>query len=343
MEDPNGIMVISIDVELSWAREGSDGRRRHEELADARRAVPILLDLFSDYGVRATWAMVGFLFCHCRDEILENLPPRLPTYQNTRRSNYARLATIGETEADDPYHYAPSLIEQIAECPGQEVASRSFANFNCYDPGQDEEDFAADLQAAICVARRRGIMLRSFVFPHNRVRHDYLETCRRAGITAYRGRPRVWPYDVEDGDESSRIGDRIRGLARRLDAVAPITGSRCVLDETSVVEMPVNVCATRRLQPLRGRSRWLVPLRRHRIFRDLDCAAHEGKIFHLWWHLRDLGVGLEDELDEMRRLLDRFAGWRRLQRLESVTMHEVVMGRRERPEGGFPQGRARSL
>lgn len=343
MKRPSGRMVISIDLELSWAGSSRATGEHSHHLLDARRAVPILLQLFSDYGVRATWAGVGFLFCRSKDEILENLPSRLPAYQNIRRSTYSRLARIGESEADDPFHYAPSLIDQIAECPGQEVASRTFSNFDCLDEGQDAEDFAADLQAAIKVARRRGIILRSFVFPDNRVRRSYLDICRKMGITAYRGRPRVWPY-VMDDDDDSKVGDGIRRLARRLDAVLPVTGSRCVLDEMSAVETPVNVCGTRRLQPLSGRSRWLIPLRRRRIFKELDSAAHNGGIFHLWWRLGDFGRDLDAELDEMRRLLERFAGWRRLQRMESITMHEVVMGRRESAEGQWPgEGRVRSI
>lgn len=324
-------MVISIDLELAWAKDAHRAESTVESLLDARRAVPILLQLFTEYGVRATWAALGFLFCRSKDEILENLPTRLPAYQNSEHSAYSRLASIGESEVDDPHHYAPSLIDQIAECPGQEVASRTFSNFDCFDDGQDEEDFAADLHAAISVARRRGIILRSLVFPENRVRRAYLSTCRRAGITAFRGRPHIWPYGLEDSDDGGRVTQGIRRLASRLDAVVPLTGSRCVLDETSAVQRPVNVAATRRLQPMAGHSRWLMSLRRRRIFREVDSAAHNGGIFHLWWRLQDFSAGLDDELDELRRLLERFAGWQRLQRLRSVTMHEVVMGRRDSP------------
>ena len=323
-----GKLVISLDLELFWGerlfRRLEDCR---DELLSARRAVPALLELFSDHRIRGTWAVVGFLFCRSRDELLNCMPARLPTYPDHHRSPYAHIARIGEDERDDPVHYAPSLVDQIAGCPGQEIACHTFSNFPCRDEHRWRSEFDADLQAAIAVARRRDIILRSLVFPDNRVHRDYLDVCRRRGISAYRGRPPSWPYQAGELEGRSMLMRGVRRWVRSADAVVPLTGTRCVARSSGGDDPPVNVPATRRLRPFAGRNRrWLAALQRRRMFAELDSAARNGGIFHLWARVRDFGRGLTAMCRELRRLLERFDAWRRVAKMESVTMHEVVTG-----------------
>ncbi len=321
-------LIVSLNMQLYW---GLKNRRRLDDcradLLAARRAVPKLLKLFSSYGVRATWAPVGFLFCRSKDELLDSLPARLPAYQDIERSPYSHIARIGDGEDDDPCHYAPSLIERIASAPGQEIASHTFANFYCLEEGQSGDEFEADLRAAVDVARRRGIILRSLIFPENQIEPAYLEICQRLGISAYRGNPQPWPYQPVSSARSTSLAGDLRRWLRLLDAVAPITGTRCVSARTPLAGTPVNVPATRRFRPFAATNRWLSALQRRRIFGEMDDAAHRSGLFHLWFPLRDMGRRPPEQLDELRRILDRFHGWRRLGRMESVTMHEVVMGR----------------
>lgn len=324
--------VVSLDLELFW---GLYAGHQLDECAGvvetARRAVEDLLETFSAYRVRATWAPVGFLFCRSKDELLEHLPAHLPAYRHAGLSPYAQLARIGESEKDDPYHYAPSLIDRIAATPGQEVASRTFANFRCLEDGQKAVEFEADIRAAVQVARRRGIIVRSLVVPGNQIDADYLRRCRRLGISAYRGRPDPWPYRAQQRWRTGGLKTGLSRVARALDTVVPVTGTRCVADGVSGRDVPINVPATRRLRPFVDRHRWWSAMHRRRIFSELDCAARTGGLFHLWWHVRDFGRKPSAQIDGLRRLLDRFHGWRKLGRMESVTMHEVAMGRDHRP------------
>ena len=322
-------LVISIDLELFW---GMQNRRRLDgaryDLLQARRAVPMLLALFSEYAVRATWASVGLLFCESKDQMLEYLPTRLPVSEDMAVSPYAHIARIGESEADDPFHFAPSLIDRVAQVPGQEVASHSFANFSRTRHGEsvDPQVFEADLRSAIGVARRRGIMLRSLVFPDNRISADILDICRRLGITAYRGDPSAWPYNRKRERGMSGVRRELRRWARALDSVAPVTGHRCVSPPLRGAKSPVNVAATRQIYPLIDRSRWLATMQRRRLLSELDWSAKKGGRFHIWWRVRDLTPHMDEKFDEIRQLLDRFDSWRRLGKMESVTMHEVAMG-----------------
>lgn len=318
-------LVISLDLELFW---GHWPRRRPDDCRDdllaARRAVPTLLDLFSDHRVRVTWPVVGFLFCRSKDELLSSLPRRLPTGGHPRQSPYAHIARIGENEHDDPIHYAPSLVDAIAAQPGQEVACHTFSNFA---QQTQTTQFRSDLKAAIDVARRQDIILRSLVFPDNRVCDDALQICRSLGISAYRGRPPSWPYISGDLEERGLMFNQLRRWVRAADAVVPLTGTRCVASHAGAESPPVNVPATRRLRPFAARGRpWLAAMQRRRLFTEMDWAARNEGIFHLWGRVRDFGRHLTRTCDELSRILDRFDRWRQRGEMESVTMHEVVMG-----------------
>ena len=318
-----GKFVISIDLELFWGlHHRAEIDRWRQGLLVARQAVPRVLELFEGYQVRATWAALGLLFCRDRDEILENLPRRLPAYHAPKISPYAHIAEIGDDEEEDPWHFGASLLEQICTARGQEIATRTFANFRCLQQGQHGPDFEADLRAALGIARRWGLLVRSLVFPGGQVRSSYLDICRRMGISAYRGNPPIWPYGPRLADER----DHLRRWARRADAVLPITGTRCVLDEEPKKGTPVNVPATRRLRNLGALAGLAAPVQRQRIFAELDCAARKGGLFHLHWFDRDFAGRPKPMIELLQAILERFDGWRRLGRMESYTMHDVVMG-----------------
>ena len=145
-----------------------------------------------------------------------------------RLSPYPRIGQIGPNERQDPYHYGLSLIEQIRDCPGQEIGTHTFSHYYCLEPGetedgQSEATFRADLLAARRAAERLGITPRSLVFPRNQYRADYLEACRAAGLEVVRGNHPAWWFRAES--RSARGPGQARLPAeRRLPAdLAPRT------------------------------------------------------------------------------------------------------------------------
>ena len=54
----------------------------------------------------------------------------------------------GDSEADDPYHYALSMALRIAAVPGQEIATHTFSHYYCLEDGPSVQDFERDLEAA---------------------------------------------------------------------------------------------------------------------------------------------------------------------------------------------------
>ena len=154
-------LVISLDFELMWGvRDQLSIAQYGSNVRGVRKALPRILDLFERFGIRATWATVGFLFCETRDDLIASLPPLRPDYRQKAFSNYLYLDEVGNSEKDDPYYFGFTLLKDIQRCPGQEIATHTFSHYYCLEEGQTPDQFKADIDAAVVVAVRQGIELK---------------------------------------------------------------------------------------------------------------------------------------------------------------------------------------
>ncbi len=324
--------MISLDFELHW------GVRDHQaangpyqaHLLGARMAVEHLLDLFTEYEVAASWATVGFLFASSKRALEAASPSVRPAYENARLDPYTE--PVGESEAGDPLHFAPSLIERICRTPRQEIGTHTFSHYYCGEPGATPDSFEADLHAAQRIAQAEGLALRSIVFPRNQSGADYVRRLPAAGIDVYRGNPPGRLWQVEVGAEGRRLGRRV---GRMLDTYLPVDGDDTVGWE-SVLESGglANVKASRFLRPYDPRLAALEPLRLRRITRSLAHAARRGRIYHLWWHPHNFGVHLDENLAVLRQILAAFAEARDRYGMVSLSMEGVA----DRARAGVEEG-----
>lgn len=300
MSSPHGIFTISLDFELYWGvRDKRALESYRANLLGVRHAAPRLLEAFDKAGARATWATVGFLFFDEKEELLAHLPAERPTYSNPNLSPYPSLDLIGPNEKADPCHFARSLVRQIAACEGQEIGSHTFSHYYCLEDGQTDSQFRADLEAAKTAARLLDLELKSLVFPRNQFNAHYLEICREAGFTAFRGNPSSWFYRGQKDEDESLAK---RG-ARLVDSYLPISGSNT---HRLVPAQPTDVPASRFLRPANRRLVALDGLRLERITAEMTQAARKGLLFHLWWHPHNFGAATGENLEFLGRILAHY-------------------------------------
>jgi peptidoglycan/xylan/chitin deacetylase (PgdA/CDA1 family) len=315
-----GAFVVSLDMELHWGvREATavDGGYR-ANLLGARQAIPALLDLFGEFEVAATWAVVGFLFAATKEELEAYIPAVKPAYVRPELSAYDE--PIGADETSDPFHFGRSLVDRVRKSPRQEVASHTFSHFYCLEPGSDEMAFRADIEAALAIATAQGIKLQSIVFPRNQLNPDYLGTLGDLGVLAYRGYQPGRIYHARDEDER-RWWLRILRLA---DAYVNLSGPGLHDWPAESPSGVTNVAASRFLRPYHPRLRGLDPLRRRRIVRAMREAAATGRLFHLWWHPHNFGLNTTANLAFLRTILEEYASLRNSHGMLSLTMAEVA-------------------
>jgi peptidoglycan/xylan/chitin deacetylase (PgdA/CDA1 family) len=319
-----GGFVLSLDFELMWGVRDQTTRERYgANILGARQIIPRLLELFSRRQIACTWATVGLLFFSHKDDMEAALPEVRPIYRDRRLSPYPYMARVGRSESTDPYHYGLSLIRQIMDAPGQEIGSHTFSHYYCLEEGQTLEAFQADLAAAISVASKLGLNLKSMVFPRNQYSSRHVDLCRAADILAYRGTEQHPMYRA-----TAQSGvTKARRAIRLLDSYLNLTGYHASVPSPNggVVDIP----SSRFLRPYNGRLTVMEPLRLDRILKAMRFSAASNSTYHLWFHPHNFGinqdaniVALERIVDEFERLRDRFS-W------QSFTMADLAKALRQ--------------
>ena len=174
-----GKMVISLDFELYWGVTDSKSIDAYQSnILGVQSVIPKLLHLFDQYQIKATFAIVGFLFCHNKKELLEHLPKTLPQYKNKKLSPY--INHVDKMKDDDltrAYYFAPELIQLIKNYSQHEIATHTFSHYYCLEAGQQATDFFYDLEAALKIASEYQVNITSIVFPRNQYNKTCLNLC----------------------------------------------------------------------------------------------------------------------------------------------------------------------
>lgn len=310
---PHGTFVISLDFELHWGiRDKFALPDCKDRMLRTRRVIPKILALLTKYQAEATWATVGLLFADGREQALEAMPTTLPRYQRAHLSPYAELERTGLSEEDDPFHFAPSLIEEVASTSGQEIGTHTFSHFYCCERGVDAEAFRADLVASKRIAENSGYQntCASLVFPRNQYNAMAIGVARELGIRAYRPNKNHWAYTPCADEKETKL----RRAVRLGDAFVPLTGRDAFAPPSDGAPLPIY--ASRFLRPYSKKTGGSLG----RITSGLRDAARSHRIFHLWWHPHNFGRDEEANLERLEHVLDAHQDLRRSHGMKSLSM-----------------------
>ena len=316
-----GKFVISLDFELLWGvrdKETPDTYGRN--LMGVWKAIPEMLETFEKHKVKGTWATVGFLFASSKNELLNYCPVNKPNYINKNLSPYnGHFELLQETEEKDKYHFASQLIDLILKYPEQEIATHTFSHYYCLERGQTKEDFKSDTEAAIEIAKKKKINIKSLVFPRNQFNDEYLEIIKNLGITSYRGNERVWFYNAASGEE-----EKLKKRAFRiLDTYMNISGYNCYSLEELKKKEPFDIPSSRFLRPYSPKLKRLEGLRLRRILKSMTYAAKRGEVFHLWWHPHNFGINQKENLNFLNSVLKHYTILNEKYGFESLSMKDL--------------------
>lgn len=316
-----GALVVSLDFEIHWGvrdHKPADGDYRPHLLGE-RQSVPAMLEIFREFEVAATWATVGFLFARSKADLEKYKPAILPEYKNAALFPYDQ--EVGDDEAADLLHYAPSLIELIRRTPRQEIGTHTYSHYYCLEAGQTHESFAADLQSAVRIAADYGIRPTSIVFPRNQHNPAYEDVLREQKIVCFRGNPNAWMYQVSENNGKNPLFR----AARLADAYVNLSGTNTIKweDVWSGGET-ANVPASFFLRPFSEKIKGLENLRLKRLSESVRHAAKNKEIFHLWWHPHNFGVNLDENIGFLRKLLEVYRECRERYGMQSLTMTETA-------------------
>jgi len=313
-----GTLIVSLDFELFWGMlDCSTLEDYGENVLGGRRAIPELLKLFQKYDIHATWAAVGFLFAKDYEELKTYFPEgnSLPTYRDHALTPYPLFEKIGQNEQDAPWFYGQSLLQLVAQVPGQEIGSHTFSHYYCREQGQTPEQFAADMRAAKKIAEDHGYAVTSVILPRNQCEPEYTEVLRDLGFTAYRDEENDWIHE--------KISIRpLKRLLRLADVYFPLTGLGGYVPENE--DGIWNLVGSRMYKPILKPLRFLERVKLLRIKQQMRHAAKHGLTFHLWWHPHNIGVETGAHLQQMEEIFRYYSELREKYGMRSLNMREVV-------------------
>jgi len=287
--------VISLDFELRWGvhdRLGFNLDSYRENLEGARDVVPVLLKLFSDRNIRATWACVGALGCKDWDDYFARAP-KPPKYHNP---SLAIKPQYAELDPEGHLHFAPELLQAIYHIPGQELSTHTFSHIYMREPGITAEDVKADLSAVFSLWKEHfGSSPKSLVFPRNQF--AFLDVVRESSVQIWRGNEPPWYYNR---NETSTNQLYPRAL-RLIDSLNPFVKRASALEYDSGLYMTRASLFLRVNLPC---TAWALHVLRVR--REIE-ALRPGEIFHIWFHPHNLGKDTRTRLARVEEILDIIA------------------------------------
>lgn len=317
----SGIFVISLDFEMMWGAKDWSTPENYgkSNVAQVPQVIDKLLKLFLKYGVHATFATVGFIFCCDKEDLLSNLPIKKPSYEDSNLSPYSDNYIENISKEYENLYFAPELIRKISNTEGMEIATHTACHYNCTAQGQTPEEFDADLKAAKEIGKRGNVNIRSIIFPRNEVVDAYLKVCRDNGVLIYRGNAKKYFGHARDHFEVIRYR-----ICRFLDNYVPLDKyTTYPVSEVKAGEM-YNVRASRFLRPYSSYLSLFDGLRLLRMKLEMEKAAKNGEIYHIWWHPHNFGSNIDENFKFLEKLLEHYTYCRNKYGMMSMNMQEIV-------------------
>lgn len=313
-----GTFTISLDFELLWGIFDKVGLGyRPDYFTNTRKVIPLMLEKFANSQIQVTWATVGMLFAENAEEWKAYSPEYLPSYRNNSFSAYEWAKQNG---IRPEVHFAPELIRQILQTPGQELGSHTYAHYYTLMRGQSPQQFRQDLKATQKIAGEKfGVSLESLVFPRNHINELYHGICLEEGYSYVRGNPANWFWQETQHESFAKK------LFRSADCFLNI-GQRTSYTKNEIQNYPgepIVIPASRILRPLIKNTSMLNALRLSRIKAEMELAARLGEIYHLWWHPHNFGNDPQSSILELEDVINHFLMLREKYGMNSLNMKNL--------------------
>ncbi len=312
----NGKLIISLDFELLWGVfDKVDFKEKGRYFNNTRNIIPEILILFEKYSIHCTWATVGMIFNKNWEDWKKNIPDFLPNYEKQILCAYTFADNNKNKKILNEMCFAPDLISKIGAVPFQEIGSHTYSHYYCLENGQTAKSFKSDLEKNILMGKKYGFNITSLVLPRNQFNPNYVNICYELGITSIRTNPTNWYWDDTSKDsilkKIFRTGDAYFG---KLDKI--------YVDDEILDEVPYLQKSSRLFRPHTS-NRLLNNLKLNRIRKEMEIAAKENKIYHLWWHPHNFGNNPKENLRDLETLLKYYRELNLKYNFSSLNMKEL--------------------
>ena len=276
-ESNEPIFIISLDTELLWGyaaypSHGVISLLKNDGMK-GRGCIDALLSLFEKHNIPATWAVVGHLFldqCEKEDGVPHKDMPRF-------KEDWYSVDPCTDIQRD-PLCYGKDIVEEIlSNRIEHEIGYHSFSHVVFSECSREVAE--AEIKIGNKLAKEFGIVLKSFVFPENKIGHvDILKTNK---FEIYRGE-NLGRYDLIQSFLIRKFNGGIDKMVAPpaepewMDGIWKIPSSMCFCDP----QIKFSVLPKAKL--------------------GLYRAIRSKKVFHIFLHPHNLLMypSLKDDLDK---------------------------------------------
>ena len=300
-----GYFLFSLDTELAWGHFdcfrpdmfSPDGSRE-------RNAIRRLLALCDEFGITATWAVVGQLF--------SDRYPEVDTYPAAWRGKYPAFENL--YRQGHPLLHGGDVIQMLLDhADRHEIAFHGFTHRVFDERDMDAKTAKSEIAAWLQAARDRVAAPTTVIFPRNRVGH--LQVFREAGFDCYRG------VEIQSRIHSlPALGKAFRRFEDLSSILVPQSYDLPGPDDSGLVDLPASRWLfgfNRRLDRLLD-ALGLPTMRMWRIAAGIHRAAAQRKIVHLWAHPYEFQT--EADFQKLRYVFSAYAQEAQRGLMQSVSM-----------------------
>ncbi len=312
----NGALCISLDFEKYWGiHDISNINQTDIQFEKVHEIVDRLLNLFDEYAIHCTWAVVGLLNFKDINSLLEfddnvEIPYKVSSYSPfpIKKHNLSKIHAnhvLGFKE-----------IERIKKETGQELASHTFSHYYAIENGQTINNFKTDLS----LFNHHVGKVKSMVFPRNQVNQSYLNICSEYGIRVYRGNQKQW-FWKNNRFQKEHIFQKV---IRFTDAYIKLSKSGytswtdLAKNCTEMLNLPAN-----RFFRSYNYHKAIERLKIRRIKNEMLNAAQKKGVYHLWWHPHNFSTNTEENFKQLEELLEYYNYLKKEYDFESLNMNEI--------------------
>ncbi len=313
VDESTGYFVFSLDTELATGLFDMDQRRARTFSPDGSRerwAIRSLLDLMDEFDIHTTWAIVGHLF-YAKCEHCEICPVM------EWKGKYSSYDEAYGTS--NPLWYGEDVVDEIMRRGRHEIGYHGYTHRIFNEKTLPIEEAKIEIQEWLRVAKRKGIVPKSIVFPRDLA--GYLPLFAENGFSSYRIEEpmSIWI-------RNKYFGRYVKTLDHLLAISIPplFTLDDIKKDANGLYAMPesmhikaFNLGLERKLDQAN-----LHLLRLRRAVNGIRKAAAQKKIIHLWAHPWEFQT--EKDIDKMRYIFEAVAEEQQRGRIRSITMNDLA-------------------
>ena len=284
-----GSFCISIDCELAWGVSDNLSNKFIKKTIDLDADICLnLLNIFNEYEINATWAIVAGMLDH-----------------------YNPMINVINKKA----WYNPMIIEKIISSKVyQEIASHSYAhpNFIKYDENYIEEDF----QKAEYFFSKNNIKINSFVFPRNQIR--YLNLLNKYNIKIYRS------LDKNLYKSIYRYNKFFGKISNVVDKILPISSNTVFpkKSEYNLTELESSLLFISRYGYKKIISEYSMFSKAKLC---IDLAIKKNECFHLWFHPSNFYYNTDNQIRLFKKIIKYADDKRKEGKLSINTFNNYVL------------------